>query len=158
MSTKTLPGKITISRPIDSHAASEYISITIQDRLSHNRVVEVRVPLDNFSKALTGQGYLDCELKYPDQSRIGKKNEVKKEFVPFHEYNPTEEQLTSALEPFEVDGWKGRRGDLTNHHKYAVKDGDVKGQWVVFERYVETQEEDLQELYRSFEGPISLKE
>ena len=138
MKTKVLPGKINITRPIDPRVDYEYISITIQDYLSHGEIVEVKVPLEQFSKAITGQAYQDCEVHYPPQKNIGKVRENKSEFVPFDSpnYKVTEEELNEALKPFEVDGWKGRREDLTNHHNRGNL-GGLDGYNVVFVRYIE---------------------
>ena len=132
MSIKELPGKITITRPMDPRVEEEYISISVKDMVSHKEVVEVRVPLDNFSKALTGQGFIDCEIKYPSQENIGKKRETKYENVPCKDYLETEEEKREVLEPFEVDGWIGRSSDLNNHHR-STEDGYN----VLFERWIE---------------------
>ena len=69
-------GKITISRPSYGDGR-EKIVISIEDRDAVVRFVEVELDLPEFAKAITGQGNINCELKYRNLEVLGKKRETK---------------------------------------------------------------------------------
>lgn len=70
-------------------------------------------------------------MMFYGNSRIGMEAQSKTEDVPFDWTTRGEAAINKALKPFEVDGWKARRSDMTNHH-YTTD----MGQQVVFFRHV----------------------
>jgi hypothetical protein len=142
---KKLKGSITISRPSCS-SGEEFITVEVEDRISGCTILKAYIDLAEFSRAITGLGYVKCELDYFSQAPVGKKREVKTEFVPFeHHYSKDkkkeEARKLEAVKPFEVDGWKHHYlDDLGNHHRSATKEG-VRGYNIGFIRFVETEDE-----------------
>jgi hypothetical protein len=129
---KILKGKIIISRASGGQADDKPIHISIEDDLSGCRVLDIYMALDEFAKSITAS-YGAADIQHFPMSPIGKKVENKSEIVPFNwTLRTSKEEEDAALAPFEVDGWKARRSDLTNHHCRTNK-----GQRVVFFRYVE---------------------
>lgn len=101
-------GKITISRP--SGHGEPHIAITLVDNDAHVHFCEVRLGLDEFAKAITGQGFVNCDLHLRGLDKVGTIRENKTEFVP----DIGEED--KSLAPFMVDGWTPRSGDWGNMH------------------------------------------
>lgn len=125
---KQLPGKITISRVSGS---SEYIRIVVVDEKSGCEIVEARLEFDEYARALTGEGRVNCRLRYNETSLIGKTKQTKRVVVPCSPEERRDADLGKLLAPFEVDGWIGRIADLTNPHN---REGD--GYSVIFERWI----------------------
>lgn len=142
--TIKVPGKITISRCWGGD--TDEIRVTLQDEVSGCQIVEARLSLENFTKAVTAQAYIDCELEVYNKAPVGKKREHKEEWVPYKsEYHKRDDKLEKlkdkALAPFEVDGWHcGYRDDLGNHHKYSkrkINGKEVEGYTIGFVRWVD---------------------
>jgi len=134
---KTLEGQLSITRPSYGDDR-EFIEISVVDVLSGSEFIEVKVKLDEFARALTGLGRVDCVFEHKP-ALVGMTREWKTELVPFTAYGTRrddESAIAQALRPFERDGWEGRVDDLFNGHR---RSGDGM-QRVGFERYVETKE------------------
>lgn len=135
---KTLKGKITIGKT--SSRDGDYVMIELEDSLSHCRVVEVRMSIEDFGQAILGLACQKCEFDLNDSGVIGKTHEYKEEVVPvpddFNSHGGNFEKLAAkALAPFEVDGWVGRKEDLKNFHRVERKGNKISYR-VSFVRYV----------------------
>ena len=130
---KKLAGTIQISRASGGIRDDMPVHITISDESSGCRVLEIYMSLEEYAKAtFSSQG--QCVIEhYPNGCFIGMKSENKTEIVPFDMFKDgrAEGAIDAALKPFEIDGWKARRSDMTNGH-----DRVKGGQKVVFFRYV----------------------
>lgn len=128
-----MKGKITISRYLNSDNESP-IHINVQENDSLIEFVDISMTLEDFARALTGSGYIDCGLTFRGLDKIGKVREHKVEPIYTGEqYNFTKEQAKALIEPFEIDGWIGDEKDLQNFHN-QTKDGKHRN--VVFVRWV----------------------
>jgi hypothetical protein len=136
-------GTITIGR---SHGGSEQsqeqpIHIEIRDEASGTRFIEVQMSLEAFASALFGLSSQDCSFELRTEN-VGKIREMKYELIPAPDitcFSDRERQAKQILEPFEIDGWKGRVDDLLNHH---CREGG--NQRVLFVRYVNAPQPELQ--------------
>lgn len=130
-------GKLSISRPSYGDGREEIV-IKILDDAAGDDILHIHIPLDNFAKALTGQGRLDCmvDTSYEQLRHVGTILETKTVFVP-GEYGDDKGQ---ALAPFCVYGWKPCHGDFGNHH-CSVNNNGVWGFNVKFVRNVPTKKE-----------------
>ena len=119
-----LPGKISITQPHGD--GCDYISIKITDKSSSVEFIEVQIKYAEFARAL-GARMCSCEFRTRGLDLIGMNREHKKELVlvPHHEYSERERVAWAAIEPFNVDGWKGRVKDALNHH--CVVESQVNG-------------------------------
>jgi hypothetical protein len=133
---KILKATLQISRASGGRYDEKPMHITVTDELSGCRVCELYMRLDEFTKALmSSEG--KASMEYYTNAPIGMKAENKTEVVPCEFTVYGDENIDAALKPFEVDGWKARRSDLSNHH-YSVKGG----QKVTFFRHVEVETEE----------------
>ena len=68
--SRKVDGRITISRPHIPESSGEYINISIENKDSGRRILDGKISLENFSKALTGLGNIKTELTvyYPDDN------------------------------------------------------------------------------------------
>lgn len=112
------------------------VRITVGDEASQIEFLEVRLTLEEFGTLLTGGREVDCEFKLKGAEKVGMISQNKEEIVPVPKevrYSTDREGALSAklLAPFEVDGWKARKGDLFNHHRQTED-----GYRVVFFRHV----------------------
>lgn len=109
--------------------------ISVEDRLSGSRIVEVRMTGKQFADAI-GSLYTECEATVCD-GPVGKKREYKQiNIKPPKKSSPvywTERALQKLIVPFEVDGWKGDIKDFKNGHK-RQEDGSYA---ISFTRYVD---------------------
>ena len=134
-----MQGRITISRPAGHDIDS--ITIEIEDTLSCVPFLSVQVGYANFTKALTGQGYIPCEFETRGLELIGKRRETKTVCirVPDGPYETRDKRAHNAVKQCEKDGWKGRHEDALNFHRR--KESDAGGAWyeVTFTRHVENE-------------------
>jgi len=149
---KTFEGRISISRcrgASEKEETYDKIHITLEDGKSGCQFLEVSLGLEEYARAISGQGYISCEFEIGNMDVIGKKREVKTEAVPVPDLHLTPELVSEALKPFEIDGWLARSSDLGNHHN-IVYETNEKGKktglrrednkifyWVSFVRFVE---------------------
>ncbi len=125
-----MKGHLSISRTSSSRGP-DTIRFRMEDDSSGVTFIEAELSLEDFAKVLTGLGHVSCNFELHAQN-VGKTREVKSEIVPLEDkYRATDEQRQEALKPFEVDGWKARERDISNHHNYSDK-----GVKVVFTRFV----------------------
>lgn len=134
-----MQGRITISRPIGLDVGS--VAIEIEDVASCIPFLSIQVGYANFTKALTGQGYIPCEFETRGLELIGKRREAKTQhiFVPDGSYETRDKRAYDAVKQCEKDGWKGRHEDALNFHKR--KEAESDGAWyeVTFTRHVENE-------------------
>lgn len=115
-----LTGELSISKVTNlSEPRNHYVSITLYDQNSATKVLEARMSLETFAKALfSSQVSVEFDLH---QDHIGKKYEVKTIKVSIPD-NWTTEQAETFLRTYEVDSWICRISDLRNHHNRIGKD------------------------------------
>lgn len=127
-------GKISISR-ISSNVSNPTIHLELTDTTSGCILVDITVPLAEFSLALTGLGYQPCTFEYYADCPVGKRREVKTEVVVVPRFDRKDEK--HYIKPFEVDGWMGCTADIGNRNNYvAVPEEDTDGYRVSFVRFV----------------------
>ncbi len=139
---KKLNGEIHVGR-IFGHDLAEPVVIEITDSLSGQRIIDVSMTLSQYGDLVSGSGTVDCKMEVYDAKHIGKQIESKEEFVPFNwagwhgKQSELKKAAAKAAKPFLVDGWSSyRESDFVNHHRACDRKG-VKGQTVVFWRYVD---------------------
>ena len=72
-----IKGKITISRPSCSDG-KEVIVIKVKDENAVMEFLSIELSYENFTKAITGQGYIDCEFEVGNLDKVGKIRKTKK--------------------------------------------------------------------------------
>lgn len=133
-----MKGTIRISRT-SSNRGPDTIRIYLEDTISGAQFVTAELTPHDLAMALTGMGDTPCTFEVRGLRVLGKQREVKTEKVPvpdgwlFAKDGPTSTEL---LAPFEVDGWRARLGDLTNHHRCTTLDG-APAYSVTFTRHVD---------------------
>jgi len=142
MNGKISIGKVTCcGRPEE-----DYISITVEDKLSSIRFLEVKMGLESFAKALMGLGNVPVEFELQGLNRVGKKYEHKtvEVYVPHgHTGFISDDFIDKAVSRRENDGWVGSRRDCKNHHNWVRNFEDDEGSIynVHFCRWVEVEKE-----------------
>jgi len=129
-----LQGKLSIARP-SYGTGKEAIRIECQDAGSAMRVVGIEIGLEDFSRAITGQGDVYCEFEFSREAwaRVGKVRQYEQRFIPQpEEYRPTAYEIAAHLARYEKDGWRGNPEDVTNPHRHRGKEVEV-----AFERWVD---------------------
>lgn len=128
---KRLKGKLTISR-VHSHK-EDWITIRVEDELSHCQMIEVQVGLAEFAEALTNLACRPCMVEFNDSGVIGKRREHKTESIFFpdaevrHGTYGRDAGIRKILAAHEIDGWKARDDDATNHHRMTYNAVDAAG-------------------------------
>lgn len=129
---KTLPGRITISRFMNTDDMP--IQVEVIDGKSGCIAFRFRMSFETLARILTGQGEVSGTLEVFD-APIGKRHEAKEELLPC-DFPYGKKNLLAlakkAMQKFEVDGWRGDESDLENHHNYVP--GGIR---VRFVRYVD---------------------
>lgn len=133
---KILKGELSISRPQFSDGR-DVIHINLIDERAGSQAVEIHIGLADFAKALTGMGHVDCDFDFNDSGVVGTCHEWKEELVPIPDmlFRDDDKRISAILNPLEVDGWKARRSDLTNHHRQICKERQTFAS-VIFTRNV----------------------
>ena len=103
---KTEPVNVTISRPMNQ-SGGDFISITISGQNSRVEVMEVKMPIAEFAKAITGQGYCKGVGILRGADKFGLKMENK----------PFEFKLPDSSD------WKTRKSDAAGVVKFVCPDG-----------------------------------
>jgi hypothetical protein len=112
-----MKGKITLGKYSSNYELENPIHFQLEDDKSGVNFLNITMSLIDFASMITGSGYIDCDFELKNADLVGKTREHKRENVFIRDaWNPTEEDKTEALKPFEVDGWVGSRYDLENHH------------------------------------------
>jgi len=133
-----LPLSITISRPQGN--GPEVIAVSIRDDVSFCEILEAEFSLDNFMRALTGQGSIKGDGEWRIVN-LGKKRETKtvQVLVPDGPWETRNERARVAIAEHEVDGWRGNVSDATNHHRQGKKADGGYYYNVDFVRFVEAE-------------------
>ena len=121
------------------------INLEVVDEVSRCVICNVEMSLEEWAKAdhsMTGYGTAEIFRNAP----LGKKRENKTVFVPYgapsNSHTHTKgEAAQKLLEPFEVDGWKGRAKDLSNSHMWRRDEQGNAGALVSFSRYIDVEED-----------------
>lgn len=127
---KILNGTISISCGHNSIDDSRTVSITVTDGTSHAHVIDVELSAEDFAVGLFGLAERPCRFELNDSGVVGLTAENKTVEVVFpknlswYGHPAAIAQATvsanEALAPYEVDGWRARRGsgaDYRNHHR-----------------------------------------
>lgn len=140
-----MKGKITITKvTCGGRSENDYVSISIEDKLSSIEFVEVKMDIESFGRALFGLGNVPIEFEFQGVDKIGKKFENKTvEVMITHRENesPGTGDIDIALSKYEIDGWKGDRRDCINMHKLVRRGGDYTVYDVHFFRWVDVKNE-----------------
>ncbi len=131
----TLRGSLSIGRT--SGRDDNPIRIELIDEDAACTVVQIRMSLLEFAECITGKGHCDCVFEFNDSGVVGKQAQSKSELVPIPSYPRDKgDWEKKALAPFEVDGWKARESDISNHHCWSREKSGQEYQRVVFFRHV----------------------
>ena len=130
-----MKGTIGIRR----YTPGDEIHIRVEDETSHTEFLDVTLTLEQLGSLVSRSGNVDCTFELRAQY-VGMIYEYKELVVPVPQFYPTPQQIETALIPYEVEGWEGRRSDVGNHHKHAKVDGQDAYR-VHFGRYVKPSEE-----------------
>lgn len=125
---------------VASLGSDDHFRLTITDESSRIQFVYLKMTPDEFARMISARVTTDLECEVRGIDGVGKVREIKTERVPFTNlYWDTEDKrriaARQALEPFEVDGWKGRSADLFNAHRSYKSNSGF--QLVTFERLVD---------------------
>lgn len=79
-----MKGKLTITRP--NRLENEVVEIIIRDDACKSDFVKVEIPLDDFTRAITGQARIDVNLTVKDLEVVGQRKVVtqRSEVLPFY--------------------------------------------------------------------------
>jgi len=141
-----LKGKITIAKTTNQDN-KHMMHFEIMDEASHLRF-DVMMTMENFAIAITGQGYMPCELEMPEREDfdiLGKTMENKQVAIPFENDPPIgkgfKEWFEKLIYPYEAEalgGWKADKETSMNFHKLQIIKTSVnmKTYTVTFRRWV----------------------
>lgn len=132
----TYEGNIVITRHSGGRTDddSRCITIAVQDKNSGIQFIEIELTPLEFARAIFGH-YTTCQFNLRGLDLVGCAYENKTENVPYTRgvhAKPNRAAMQKALEPFEVDGWRGDMDDLENHHRHV----SAGVQRVTFRRYL----------------------
>lgn len=133
-------GSVTVTVANRTRGA-DTVEFELNDEESGCRIVTMSLSYDQWGKIVSGRGVVPVKFEATIKN-LGKKHEHKTEFVPvpegasFWKNNALKDEL---LKPFDIDGWRGSREDLGNHHRATRKD-NIFGYKVTFHRWVPTKE------------------
>jgi hypothetical protein len=109
------------------------ISVQITDHTSSCRILQMDLGVEQFGEILFGRSGLRAEGELWLDNPIGCAPQHKNEAVPRpRKYPPIKQEEDKILAPFEIDGWRGNRSDLHNHHRWV----DDKLVSVSFARFI----------------------
>jgi hypothetical protein len=139
---KTLDARVTITRN-----SRDEIWIYIQDYRASANIVEVKMTTEAFALAVTGLGSVEATAEFNDSGNVGMVAQNKTEMVPIPSSGKTRggEWEAKALAPFEVNGWRARSGDISNHHRWSRDKNGQEWQSVVFFRHVTVEAAEAEE-------------
>lgn len=144
-----MKGRITISKVHNCSTREDTIHISIEDELSSIEFVRAEMSLEDFAKAITGQGLMPVEFELRGLKNVGKRLETKTELVYIssspEEVSSSDQAIREAISEYETDGWIGRDSDAKNHHNW-VRDVDKRQVYRIhFCRWVWVEESKLNE-------------
>jgi len=134
---KKLTGKLDITRPMGS--GENIISMRLHDDATGLIVWELDISAEDFAMGITGLSSRPVTFALFAAEFAGGRREHKEEIVPRVDgefpgatyLERKKAEADAALKPFEVDGWRGARGDYGNGHR-----SDGQGNYrVSFNRY-----------------------
>jgi len=141
-----LKGEIHIGR-VTSNVEDDFITVELKDSNSSTTFARAKISFSNFSKAITSQ-IVDCEIDVLGLDKIGKKLETKRIDVYFpknysSKTDPDDKIIENVLSEFEIDGWKGDKSYVKNHHNYiGEKSTELSDCYsMLFRRYIEKEKE-----------------
>ena len=132
---KTLRGRITLGKYMQSSETTDKaVFMEFQDETSHIQFLRLHMSLEDFAKAILGQGYIPITYELRGTENVGMILETKTIVVPTRKYpnQYTEDEITELLMDYEIDGWMADRSAFANWHRF--KDGNVE---VIFRRFVD---------------------
>lgn len=111
------------------------IGIDIEDSGSNTGFLNIRMDLDDFARAVTGQSYIDCDFELRGLEKVGTKHKHKREYIHAEHRRFSDEEAKSIVAPYEINGWVARLSNLNNPHFWEKLNGKPVIS-VIFERYV----------------------
>lgn len=98
--------KLTISRPSCGNG-DEYIMIQIQDCISRERFVELKIGLREFAEAITGLSQVACSATVRGLDHVGKRKETTKQRIPIpkHACDSRQDSKNYILQLKPPHGW-----------------------------------------------------
>lgn len=137
---KEFNGSITLSRPMYSDGSKKII-VCIESQDSGRRIVQAELDFDSFAEMMTGRGDNHCNLKLWDNYDLADCTREADSKVLDFTLNSSgevdEQEYDRVFAKHEVNGWKGSRSDLTNHHYIrAFNKNGIRSIKVNFHRYV----------------------
>ena len=114
-------------------------TLVVTDKPSGVLVAEISFTKEQLATALLVQSFeADVVIVSPEHyPNIGRTSEHKTEIVECA-WDSSIAEKRKALEPFEVDGWKGSTKNIGNHHHAAGQTSQGVALWRVrFGRYVD---------------------
>lgn len=138
---RELPMNISFHKVI-SNVNDGYVRIHLRDDRSRRGFASVTMTLENFARALFGEGCTPCLVELtPHLDRVGKRRESKKERVRitgFCLYQENAEAcVREAAASFETDGWALMNWEEVRNPMYEEWIGGHRHAWLTFERWVE---------------------
>ena len=111
-----LPGNISINRVTGGGEAEIWISL--EEETSGIQFARFKMTLENFAKVITSQSCIEGTLELIGLDKLGWKAENKTEIIsaPSGMSDKGKKEAEQAVKTLEVDGWRARKGDVTNHH------------------------------------------
>lgn len=134
-------GSIRISRIRGNVPEEGLVRIEVEEKNSGSIALTLEITLRQLGELLTGS-QAEGPIEFNDSGIIGKVHQHKTEFVPgvvkgYRKDEGYRDECNKLVEPFEIDGWMARGGDINNQHTWVrLKDG-TEGHNVVFFRYVD---------------------
>ena len=111
----------------------DYIHLEIEDEKSHTTVAELRIPMEKFALAITGQSIGEIPVEYFCLDIVGKQYEHKTELIDLGEYpyKDFRAYFIKKVKPYEQNGWIADIEDCYNSHRQTPK-----GYIVIFRRWI----------------------
>ena len=135
---KKFKGKLTIGR-WQGNNCQHMITIQLEDDTSHAFMFDVELTPEDFAKAITGCGYMDCMYDIGHTELAGKTHDVKTEDITFkyegYDRKKWRTAFAEAAKPFEVDGWKVHLEDHNQHRIVSHQDDGLTVK-ASFHRYI----------------------
>lgn len=131
-------GTVTISHVRDAQSGHTWVELRIAEKNCGVEFCTVRVELKDFTEAIFGHGYRDCDIAMHGLDVLGLESQNKEEIIAGNPYTYKGKQaMLKAIVALEKDGWIASRKDIENHHNFVrPAPGGADGYRVTFFRYV----------------------
>ena len=107
-------GTVSISRCYTNDGSDGYMSIELDEKYSRTRAIRIKVPLNEFAKAVFGSRQVNCDFQMNDSMKnFGMK--------------PVHEQVEIKLTEEQVGG---RLADTKKIHEYIMKNFQREGEYL----------------------------